>query len=52
MAMEVTCPDTSCDFTIRANDEHELREIVKEHAQEKHGETYTDDQISELMQSS
>lgn len=49
--MEVNCPDTSCDFTIRANDEAELRGIVKEHAREKHGETYTDDQISELMRS-
>ena len=51
MAKKVECPDGSCDFRIRANDDHEIHEIVKEHAREKHGETYTDDQVSELIQS-
>jgi len=51
MAMEITCPVDGCGFSVRANDQQELMEIVKSHASEKHGQTMTDDQISELMES-
>lgn len=50
MAQEVTCPIGSCGFSVRAEDKHELTEMVQEHAREKHGEEYTEDQVSDLMQ--
>ena len=50
MAKEVSCPEGSCGFMVRADDEHELTEIVQEHAREKHGENFSDDQVRGLMQ--
>lgn len=50
MAQEVTCPDGSCSFRVRADDEHELIDIVQEHARKVHDQEFTDEQVTDLMQ--
>jgi predicted small metal-binding protein len=44
----VSCPP-ECGFMVRSHDEHELVEIVKAHAKEKHGLTLTDQQVKEMI---
>ena len=49
MAYQMTC-DMGDDFMVQSDDEEEVPEHVKEHAQERHDQNLSDDEAREKVQ--
>ncbi|WP_123537289.1 DUF1059 domain-containing protein [Halosimplex salinum] len=49
MAYQVECSQDD-DFMIKSEDEHEVIEHVKEHAEEKHDMDLSDDEARDMIQ--
>ena len=50
MASQFECPQSGCSFMIRANDEDEIIQHVREHAQDKHGMAMDENDIRQNIQ--
>ncbi|WP_158058670.1 DUF1059 domain-containing protein [Halorussus halophilus] len=50
MAHQFECTQQDCEFMVRANDENEVVDMVREHAQNKHGMSMDRGDIQNAMQ--